>query len=88
MIGRKKDVIKYKAIQVAPLQLEEFVSNKFSVLEVAVVGVPAEGDLGQLPAAVVVLPPNSTVTETDISMAIEGIHNLKINLTRSFYFLF
>lgn len=72
VIDRKKNMIKYKATQVSPIQLEEFVRKHFDVQDIVVVGVPGGDDLGQLPAAVVVLPPNSTVSEAGISKAIEG----------------
>lgn len=72
VVDRKKMLIKYKAHQVPPSLLEEFVKKQFDVQDIVVVGVPSEDDIGQLPAAVVVLPPNSTITEANITKAIEG----------------
>lgn len=72
MVERKRIMIKYKSQQVQPSLLEEFIRDHFEVQGVAVVGVPGENDIGHLPTAVVVLPPNSTVSEADISKAIEG----------------
>lgn len=72
VVDRKKMLIKYKAHQVPPSLLEEFVRKQFDVQDIVVVGVPAEDDIGQLPAAVVVLPPKSSITEDNIIKAIEG----------------
>lgn len=78
VIDRKKNLIKCMAIQVPPIVLEEYVKKHFHVQDIVVVGVPGEGDVGHLPAALVVLPPNSTVTEADINMEIEGISDLYV----------
>lgn len=72
VIDRKTVVIKYKGYQIHPSELENFVRAKFDVLEICVVGIPVDDNIGHLPAAVVTLPPNSTVTESDIAKAIEG----------------
>lgn len=85
MIDRKKMLIKYKAHQVPPSLLEDFVRKHFTVQDIVVVGVPGEDDVGHLPAAVVVLPPNSTVTETKITKAIEGIPNPKYILSKDVF---
>lgn len=72
LVDRKKDMIKHKNFQIAPSELEQFIRNCFDVEDVAVVGIPA-GDVGFLPAAVVILPSNSKVTENDLTKAIAGI---------------
>lgn len=37
------------------------------------VGIPVDDAIGELPAAVIALPSNSTIMEFDIAKAIEGI---------------
>lgn len=49
---------------------------------VVVVGVPGDSDIEHLPTALVVLPPNSTVSEADISKAIEGILKKHIRIEK------
>lgn len=73
LVDRKQNIIKYNSLQVSPSQLEEFIRKQFDVQDVVVVGVPGEDDIGHLPTALIILPPNSTVTEDDISKSIEGI---------------
>lgn len=62
--------------------MEEFIRNQFEVQTVVVVGVPGDSDIEHLPTALVVLPPNSTVSEADISKAIEGILKKHIRIEK------
>lgn len=78
LVDRKKIIIEYESFQIPPSLLENFVRNQFDILDIVVVGIPAEDDLGELPAAVIVLPPKSNITESDITKAIEGIFDLTI----------
>lgn len=71
LVDRKKDMIKHKNHQIAPNELEQFIRSCFDVQDIGVVGIPVK-DIGFLPAAVVVLPPNSNVTETEMTKAIAG----------------
>lgn len=72
LADRKKIIIKYKSHSLLPSSLENFVKNQFDVLNVVVIGIPVEDDIGEMPAAVVVLPPESIVTASDIAKAVEG----------------
>ncbi|XP_073952408.1 luciferin 4-monooxygenase-like [Choristoneura fumiferana] len=65
IVGRLKDVFKYKGIQVAPAEIETILKSHPDVREVCVVGRPA-GDIGDLPAAFVVRQPGSTVSDRDL----------------------
>lgn len=90
LVDRKKDMIKYKSHQLAPSELEQFIKKQFDVQDIVVVGVPAEEDIGFLPAAVVIKLPNSTITEKDIIKAITGNSNYVIvfKYLRKFVLLF
>ena len=57
---RLKELIKYKGHQVAPAQLEALLLTHEAVADVAVIGVPAAEDVGELPKAFVVLKPGVT----------------------------
>ncbi|XP_032527004.2 uncharacterized protein LOC116777513 [Danaus plexippus] len=65
IVDRIKELIKYKAWQVAPSELEGLILKHPAVKDVGVTGVPDEL-AGELPTAFVVKQPNSTVTEQDI----------------------
>ena len=56
---RLKELIKYKGHQVAPAQLEALLLTHPAVADVAVLGVPASEDVGELPKAFVVLKPGA-----------------------------
>lgn len=62
---RLKELIKVKAFQVAPAELEEVIRDHEGVLDAAVVGAPHPRH-GEQPRAFVVRRPNSKVTEDDI----------------------
>ncbi|KAL3456502.1 hypothetical protein BJX64DRAFT_270613 [Aspergillus heterothallicus] len=67
VVDRKKELIKYKGLQVSPVEVEEFLRTHDSVADVAVVGVPdpdAQGN--ELPRAYVVLKPGKTITEGEL----------------------
>ena len=68
---RLKELIKYKGHQVAPAQLEALLLTHEAVADVAVIGVPAADDVGELPKAFVVLKPGGGVDGVgdDVTMA-------------------
>ncbi|XP_070179808.1 probable 4-coumarate--CoA ligase 1 [Littorina saxatilis] len=55
IVDRLKDIIKYKGYQISPVYLESVLLGHPNVGEVAVVGVPAAGEVGELATAWVVL---------------------------------
>ncbi|KAG7157935.1 4-coumarate--CoA ligase 3-like 4 [Homarus americanus] len=63
IVDRTKELIKVKALQVAPSELEDVILQHPKVVEVGVVGVPDER-LGEAPRAYVVT--SAPTTETDI----------------------
>ena len=63
---RLKELIKYKGHQVAPAQLEALLLTHEAVADVAVIGIPAEEDVGELPKAFVVLKPGVMVDAEDL----------------------
>jgi len=55
VVDRKKELIKYKGLQVAPAELEALLLSHPLVLDAAVIGVPApDGSGNELPRAYVV----------------------------------
>lgn len=73
LIERKNFVFKSLTYLVLPSLLEQCVRKYHEVVEIVVTPIPDVIDAGLLPAAVVVLPLNSTVTASDITKTIEGI---------------
>ncbi|XP_064955252.1 putative 4-coumarate--CoA ligase-like 8 [Musa acuminata AAA Group] len=65
VVDRIKELIKYKAYQVSPAELEEVLSTHPDVLDVAVTSYPDE-EAGEIPVACVVRKPGSNVEEDDI----------------------
>jgi acyl-CoA synthetase (AMP-forming)/AMP-acid ligase II len=63
IVDRLKELIKYKAYQVAPAELEALLLTHPSVADVAVIGVPDE-EAGELPKAYIV--PRGEVTVEEI----------------------
>ncbi|KAF4551519.1 AMP-binding enzyme-like protein 24 [Elsinoe fawcettii] len=54
IIDRKKELIKYKGLQVAPAELEALLLNHDLILDAAVIGVPIEDGYNEAPRAYVV----------------------------------
>ena len=69
---RKKELIKYKGLQVSPTELEKILLTHPDVQDVAVAPVPDEV-AGELPRAYVIRREGSTVTEDDIAKFIAGL---------------
>ncbi|XP_057377432.1 uncharacterized protein LOC130698831 [Daphnia carinata] len=71
VVDRLKELIKYKATQVAPSELEHLLLTHSEVTDAAVIGIPDEV-AGELPRAFVVKRPGSTVTALDLIRFIDG----------------
>jgi len=56
IVDRKKEIFKYKGLQVAPAEIEGLLDTHPKIQEAAVVGVPQSGD-GEVPRAYVVADP-------------------------------
>ncbi|KAL5406372.1 hypothetical protein PMIN04_012071 [Paraphaeosphaeria minitans] len=54
IVDRKKELIKYKGLQVAPAELEALLLNHEDILDAAVIGVDADGGTNEVPRAYVV----------------------------------
>ena len=75
MTDRLKELIKYKALQIAPAELEDIILTHPGVADVGVVGVQAaEPDDGEVPRAFIVLKPNTKVPEEEIQELVKVIH--------------
>ena len=72
IVDRLKELIKYKAFQVAPASLEDILLRHESVADAGVVGIPDEA-AGELPRAYVVKRPGTQVTEKDIQDFVAGM---------------
>jgi len=65
IVDRLKELIKYKAFQVAPAELEAILLQNSEIKDCGVVGLPDEA-AGELPLAFIVLQPGSKLTEQQI----------------------
>ncbi|KAI7981212.1 4-coumarate--CoA ligase-like 9 [Camellia lanceoleosa] len=65
IVDRLKELIKYKAYQVPPAELEHLLQSNPEIADAAVIPYPDE-EAGQIPMAFVVRKPGSNVTETQI----------------------
>ncbi|XP_073011994.1 putative 4-coumarate--CoA ligase-like 8 [Typha latifolia] len=70
LVDRIKELIKYKAYQVAPAELEEVLSSHPGVQDVAVTSYPDE-EAGEIPMACVVRKEGSKIKENDIFSFLE-----------------
>lgn len=77
LMGRSKELIKYKGFQVSPSELEAIVLGHPNVRDVAVIGIPDEV-AGELPMALVVRKPQASVTEKEI----ENFVNIRVSGTK------
>lgn len=71
IVDRKKELIKYKGLQIAPAELENHIVTHDEVLEAAVVGVPVEGG-SEVPRAYVVLRWSGALSEEDVKAFVKG----------------
>ncbi|KAG5882798.1 hypothetical protein JTB14_035628 [Gonioctena quinquepunctata] len=70
IVDRLKELIKYKAFQVAPAELEALLLTHPSIHDSAVIGLPDE-DAGELPIAFVVKRPGKKLTEREVEKFVE-----------------
>lgn len=68
VVDRKKDLIKVRGFQVAPLEIESVLINHPGIVEAAVIGVSPSPEAGELPRAYVVRRPGlgDALTEDDV----------------------
>ncbi|KAF2159480.1 hypothetical protein M409DRAFT_30101 [Zasmidium cellare ATCC 36951] len=67
VVDRKKELLKYKGLQVAPAELENVLFTHPQIREAAVVGIPAPDDPGtDLPRAYVVPVDRSKISEDEV----------------------
>nr|AID56317.1 4-coumarate coenzyme A ligase 4 [Eriobotrya japonica] len=65
IVDRLKELIKYKAYQVPPAELEHILQSDPDIVDAAVIPYPVE-DAGQIPMAYVVRKPGSNITEAQV----------------------
>lgn len=70
IVDRIKELIKYKAYQVAPAELEALLLTHPAIEDAAVIGLPNE-EAGELPLAFVVKKPNKNITEQEVEKFVE-----------------
>ncbi|KAK5174818.1 uncharacterized protein LTR77_001901 [Saxophila tyrrhenica] len=67
IVDRKKELIKYKGLQVAPAELEALLVSHPSLIDAAVIGVPDPRDAeNEVPRAYVVVKPGMDASEDEI----------------------
>lgn len=71
VVGRSKDIIKYKSFQVSPAELENILVKHPQVRDAAVVG-KADHKFGEVPVAFVVRDEGATVTGEEICDFVAG----------------
>ena len=71
VVDRLKELIKYKGFQVPPAELEAILLTHPAVADAAVVGIPDE-EVGEIPAAYVVLQAGSEATAEEIMEFVAG----------------
>ena len=65
IVDRLKELIKVKAFQVPPAELEDLLMSHTDVLDVGVIGIPDERS-GEIPFAFIVKKPDSNLNEKQI----------------------
>lgn len=71
IVDRKKELIKYKGLQIAPAELENHLITSPDILEAAVVGTPIEGG-SEVPRAYVVLRKAGTLSDNDVKQFVKA----------------
>ena len=74
VVGRTKDLIKYKGFQISPAELESHLNTHTLVAEAGVGGIWDEQQLTELPAAWVVLKEDE-IGEAEVRRALRQIHD-------------
>ncbi|XP_050079091.1 probable 4-coumarate--CoA ligase 3 [Anopheles maculipalpis] len=73
LVDREKDILKYRAFQISPSELEAIIAQIEGVLEVCVVGIPADADrTTELPTAVIVPVAGSSVSANQVTEIVDG----------------
>lgn len=71
VVDRIKELIKYKAFQVPPAEIEAVLLTHPGVRDAAVIGIADEA-AGELPLAFIVQQPNTTLTKNDVIQFVAG----------------
>lgn len=71
IVDRIKELIKYKAFQVPPAEIEALLVTHPKIKDAGVVGVPHEQS-GEAAFAFVVKQPNAQITENDVAQYVAG----------------
>lgn len=71
IVDRKKELIKYKGLQIAPAEIENLLITHPQILEAAVVGIPIEGG-SEVPRAYVVLRQIGALSEEEVKNFVKG----------------
>ena len=73
IVDRLKELIKYKAFQVAPASLEDILLRHEAVADVGVIGVP-DVEAGELPKAYVVKKQGKSISEKELQDFVAGTY--------------
>src|SRR5947209_11843092 len=71
IVDRKKEMIKYTGVSIAPAELEALLVEHPAVMDAAVIGVPNE-ETGEAPKGFVVVRPGSHVTAEELIAFVNG----------------
>lgn len=83
VVDRLKELIKYKAFQVPPAELEAILLNHPAVKDAAVIGLPDESS-GELPLAFVVRQPGAEISADAIRRFVDGKRTMSYLFTGEF----
>ncbi|KAE8140777.1 hypothetical protein BDV38DRAFT_279749 [Aspergillus pseudotamarii] len=73
MVDRKKELIKYKGLQVSPVEVEACLLSHECVADAAVIGVPDPSAPGnELPRAYIVVENNRSISEEEVKAHVEA----------------
>lgn len=67
IVDRKKELIKYKGLQVAPAELEALLISHPKINDAAVIGIQDDSQATEVPRAYVVTKPDAQVTSSEIA---------------------
>ncbi|KAL1895251.1 hypothetical protein Sste5346_005397 [Sporothrix stenoceras] len=74
IVGRTKELIKYKGFQVSPAELESYINSHPAVSEGGIAATWDESQLTELPTAWVVLTDDAAKTPATVKAALKDIH--------------
>ncbi|KAL1792937.1 hypothetical protein ACET3X_009444 [Alternaria dauci] len=72
VVDRKKELIKYKGLQVAPAELEALLLSHPDILDAAVIGVPTDDGTNEMPRAYVVVGDRGKIGADEIMQFVKG----------------